>query len=479
MKTLVPDGYVFPKILKACAQLKSFHVGCVVHKDVVVFGWDPSLIVCNSLLDMYAKCGDVGSAGKVFDEMPQRDVFSWNSMMACYVCNGFYEKGLEMLDCLRMFEPDVVTWNTVMDAYCRMGEVDEALKVFRKIKDPNVISWATLISGYTGVGKHVVALELFKEMVNVGMILPDVGALSGILVSCRFLGDLRSGREIHGYGIRNMLWNNAFYKSAGPALLTLYARCSRLHDAEKVFRMMDESDVVAWNAMILGYIDMGLGRLALERFREMQGKGVRINDTTVSTILPVCDLRCGKQIHAYIRKNNFNCTVGVYNALIHMYSIGGCIEYAYSVFSTMVKKDLVSWNTIIGGFGMHGLGQTAVKLLQEMSDSGISLDSVTFSSALSACCHSGLVDEGIELFYRMIKDFGLTPVKEHFSCVIDMLGRAGRLEDAFHFINEMPQKPDKYIWGALLAACQKHENVNVGNLAAEKLIDLEPHEASH
>lgn len=187
---------MFPKVLKACAQLKYFHVGIVVHKDVVVFGWEPSLIVCNSLLDMYAKCGDVGSAGKVFDEMSQRDVFSWNSMMACYVCNGFYEKGLGMLDCLGMFEPDVVTWNTVMDAYCRMGEVDEALKVFRQIKDPNVISWTILISGYTSVGKHVVALELFREMVTVGMILPDVGELSGILVSCSFLGDLRNGREI-------------------------------------------------------------------------------------------------------------------------------------------------------------------------------------------------------------------------------------------------------------------------------------------
>lgn len=242
--------------------------------------------------------------------------------------------------------------------------------------------------------------------------------------------------------------------------------------------MMDKSDVVTWNAMILGYIDMGLGHLALEHFREMQGKGVRIDNTTISTILPVCDLRCGKQIHAYVRKSNFNCTIVVYNALVHMYSIHGCIEYSYSVFSTMVKKDLVSWNTIIGGFAMHGLGQTAVKLLQEMSDSGISPDSVTFSSALSACSHSGLVDEGNELFYRMIKDFGMTPVKEHFSWVIDMLGRAGRLEDAFHFINEMPLKPDKYIWGALLAACQKHENVNVGNLAAEKLIDLEPHVVS-
>ncbi|XP_027192983.1 pentatricopeptide repeat-containing protein At3g16610-like [Cicer arietinum] len=478
---LVPDGYVFPKVFKACALSASFHVGVVVHKDVIVFGWNPNLRVCNSVLDMYSKCGDVGSAVKVFDEMRKRDVFSWNSMMSCYVCNGLSDRVLGMLEFMGMdgCEPDVVTWNTVMDAYCKMGLVDEALRVFEQIKDPNVISWTILISGYSGVGKHVVALEIFRDMVNVGMIIPDVDALSGILVSCKFLGNLTSGREIHGYGLKNGFRNDVFYKSAGAALLTLYARCNRLHDAEKVFRVMDDSDVVTWNAMILGYIDTGLGRLAFECFREMQGRGVRIDQTTISTILPVCDLRCGKQIHAYVRKSNFDCAVGVYNALIHMYSICGCISYAYSLFSTMVKKDLISWNTIIGGFGMHGLGQTAVKLLQEMSDSGISPNSVTFSSALSACSHSGLVDDGIELFYRMTKDFGLNPVMEHFSCVIDMLARAGRLEDAFRFINQMPLEPDKYIWGALLAACQEHQNVSVGQLAVEKLIDLEPREAGH
>lgn len=452
-------------------------MGVVVHKDVLVFGWDLNLRVCNSVLDMYSKCGHVESAARVFDEMPERDVFSWNSMMSCYVCNGLPERALELFGLMRC-DPDVVTWNTVMDAYCRMGLCGEASRVFEQIKDPNVISWTTLITGYSSVGNHDVALEIFREMVNAGMVFPDVEALSGILVSCRSLGDLASGREIHGYGLKNN--DNAFYNSAGAALLTLYARCWRPRDVENVFRGMDKSDVVTWNAMILGFIDMGLGHLALECFREMQqGRGVNIDHTTISTILPVCDLRCGKQIHAYVKKSDFDCMVPVYNALVHMYSICGCIAYACSVFSTMAKKDLVTWNTIIGGFGMHGLGQTAVKLLQEMSGSGISPDLVTFSSALSACSHSGLVDDGIELFYRMTRDFDLTPGKEHFSCVIDMLARAGRLEDALHFINQMPLEPDKHVWGALLAACQEHQNVSIGKLAAEKLIDLEPHEAGH
>ncbi|KAK7331093.1 hypothetical protein VNO77_25306 [Canavalia gladiata] len=477
---VVPDGYVFPKVFKACAQLALLGIGTVVHKDVIVFGCHLDLQVSNSVLAMYSKCGDVGSAHRVFDQMTERDVFSWNSMMSGYACNGLPRKAVEALGFMREegCEPDVVTWNTLMDAYCRLGLCSEALRVFRKIKDPNVISWTTLISGYSGVGRHGVCLDIFREMVNVGMVFPDVDVLSGVLVSCRSLGALATGKEIHGYGLKIMC-GDVFYRSAGAALLTLYAGCGRLGHVQNVFSRMDKSDVVTWNAMIFGLIDMGLGHLALECFREMQGRGVKIDHTTVSTILPVCDLRFGKQIHAYVRKSSFNCVIPVYNAIIHTYSMGGCIAYAYSVFSAMVARDLVSWNTIIGGFGTHGLGKTALKLLQEMNDSGIRPDLVTFSSALSACSHSGLVDEGIELFYRMTKDFGLTPVKEHFSCVVDMLARAGRLEDAFHFINQMPLEPDEHMWGALLAACQEHQNVSVAKLAAESLICLEPHDAGH
>ncbi|XP_020239719.1 pentatricopeptide repeat-containing protein At5g39350 [Cajanus cajan] len=476
---VVPDNYVFPKVLKACAKLSLFVTGTVIHKDVVAFGSESNVHVRNSLLGMYAKCGDMASAERVFGEMPQRDVFSWNSVMSGYVCNGLPDRAVEVFGVMKEeCQPDVVTWNTLMDAYCKMGLCCEAARVFGEIEVPNVISWTILISGYGSVGRHGVCLEIFREMVSVGRVLPDVDALSCVLVSCRFLGDLASGREIHGYGLKIMC-GDVFYRSAGAALLTLYAGCGRVDRAYSVFRGMDKGDVVTWNAMIFGLVDAGLGHLALECFREMQGRGVEIDGTTVSTILPVCDLRRGKQLHAYVSKWNFSCGVPVFNALVHMYSIRGCIVYAHSVFSMMENKDLVSWNTIIGGYGTHGLGQTALKLLQEMSGSGIRPDLVTFSCALSACSHSGLVDEGIELFYRMTQDFGLIPVREHFSCVVDMLARAGRLEDAFDFINQMPQEPDKHVWGALLAACQEHQNVSVGKLAAEKLISLEPREAGH
>ncbi|KAK4262280.1 hypothetical protein QN277_027861 [Acacia crassicarpa] len=477
---ILPDGYVFPKVLRACAQSSCLDMGTLVHKDIIVFGSEFNQQVCNSIIDMYSKCGDIRSARQVFDEMSERDILSWNSIISGYVGNWLFEQAVE-LSCHMKLEgcgPDIITWNTIMDAYCRMGLCNEASKIFKQIKDPNVISWTTIISGYTNMGKHEIALEIFRDMVNSSTVLPDVDSLSSVLVSCRYSRALERGKEIHGYGIK-LIARDAFYKSAGAALLTMYASCCRLRDAEEVFHIMDKSDVVTWNAMIFGFIELGLGHLALEYFREMQMRGIKNNHTTISTILSVSDLRSGKQIHAYFMKSSFNSVIPVYNAIIHMYSIRGDIASAHFVFSTMLARDAASWNTIIGGFGMHGLGQTSLELLQQMNGSSHRPNSVTLSSALSACGHSGLVDQGIELFYRMTKDFGITPVSAHYSCVVDMLARAGRLEDACSFINEMHLEPDKHIWGALLAASQDHQNVTVGELAAEYLIRLEPHDAGH
>lgn len=476
---VTPDKYVFPKVLRACAQSSWLEFGMRVHKDIVICGTELNLHVCNSLIDMYSKCGDVHSARQVFDKMLERDMLSWNSMLSGYVCNGFLRLAIELLDVMRFegFEPDIITWNTIMDAYCRMGQCDEAWKIFEQVSEPNIISWTTLISGYSRIGKHLVSLGIFREMVNRGA-YPDLDSLSSGLVSCRHLGALGNGKEIHGYGIKSGT-GSVFYKSGGAALLTLYARCGSIRDATKLFDLMDKSDVVTWNSMILGFVNLGYGHLAVEVFSNMQIAGIKDDEITISTVLPVCDLKSGKQIHAYIRKNRFYSVIPVWNALIHMYSKCGCIEIAYSVFSNMVIRDLISWNTMIGGFGMHGLGKAAFQLLQDMKHSGLSPNSVTFTSVLSACSHSGLVDEGLKLFDSMTKDFGFTPGTEHYACVVDLLARAGRFEEAVDFVNIMPLEPDKCIWGALLAASRAHQNVSVGKLAAEHLYHLEPEQAGH
>ncbi|KAK9162980.1 hypothetical protein Syun_003882 [Stephania yunnanensis] len=470
-----PDAYVFPKVLRACAQAMYLEEGICIHKDVIRFGAESIPQVCNSLIDMYSKCGNVGSARWVFDEMVGRDLLSWNSMISGCVSNGFLDSAVRLLGLVRSdgLEPDVVSWNIVIDAYCRKGLCEEASKMFEQIEEPNIISWTTLISGYSRVGKHEVSLRIFTDMMTRGGLIPDPDALSSVLGSCRVLGACKSGREIHGYGIKN-LKRFEFYDSAGAALLTLYGSFGRMQYARLVFELMDITDVVTWNAIILSLAHRGTGDSALRCFGEMQSRGIENDENTLSTILPVCNLKFGKQIHAYIRKRTFNSAVPVSNALINMYSKCGCIGAAYKVFSNMEIRDLVSWNSMMGGCSMYGDGKAALGLLQEMNRSSIQPNSVTFTSALSACSHSGLVDEGLELFNRLTEQFSIVPTMEQFACVVDLLARAGRLEDAIKFINNTSVIPDKNIWGALLAASRAYQNIDVGKQAAEHLFSLEP-----
>ncbi|OVA19051.1 Pentatricopeptide repeat [Macleaya cordata] len=471
-----PDSYIFPKVIRACTQSLSLEEGIEIHTDIIKFDGELNLQVCNSLIDMYSKFGDVQNARRVFDEMLQKDLLSWNSMISGYVCNGFIDLSIKLLDSMRLngFEPDLVTWNTIMDAYCRIGLCEEASKIFEHVKEPNIISWTSLISGYSRTGKHEISMRIFRDMMSRGGVIPDPDALSSALSSCKLLGNLRSGRELHGYGIK-IQEGLEFYNSAGAVLLTMYSGSGKAQFARNVFEFMDKSDVVTWNAMILGLTHLGMGDSALKCFGEMQLIGVKNSQITLSTILPVCDLNLGKQIHADIVKNGFNSAVPVWNALINMYSKCGCIEDAYTVFTNMGTKDVVSWNTMIGGYGIHGHGRAALELLQEMKkQSSILPNSVTFTSALTACSHAGLVDEGLQLFDSWNQEFNFVPTMDHFGCLVDLLARAGRLVDAMDFIKKMPFNPDKSIWGAILAACRAHQNIEIGKIAAENLFSLEP-----
>lgn len=477
---VVPDKYVFPKVIRSCAQLMWLELGMVMHKDAVCCGGDYNLQVCNALIDMYSKCGDVKRARKVFDQMRNRDLLTWNSLLSGFVFNSLHDEALKLFDAMELdgIQPDLITWNTVIDVYCRMEQCDNALRIFESISEPNIISWTTLISGYSRIGKPETALWLFKKMVQNGC-RPDLDSLSTALVSCRAVRGQTTGREIHVYGMKiNPL--PAFYNSCGAALLSMYAITNRLQEAVNVFKLMDKSDVVTWNAMIHGFINAGAEQQALNYFNKMQKFGTKSDESTFATVLPVSDLKCGKQIHSYIqRRSGFTNSVTVWNALIHMYSKSGLVESALTLFHILSIKDIVSWNTIINGFGMHGHGHASIQLLNEMKHSGVRPNSVTFTSVLSACSHTGLVNEGLQLFHSLNRHYSFEPEMEHYACTVDMLARCGRLDEALSFVETMSLEPDKCIWGSLLAASSEYQNARVGSLAAEKLFVLEPEHAGH
>ncbi|KAI5667386.1 hypothetical protein M9H77_17239 [Catharanthus roseus] len=475
-----PDNYVFPKVLKACAATFCLEVGVQVHKDAIVCGVECNIQVSNALIDMYSKCGAVDSGRWIFYHMACRDLLSYNLIISGYVYNGFLELAVGMLGFMKLdgIEPDIVTWNMVMDAYCRMGQCDEAMKIFCQIEGPNVISWTILISEYSRIGRDHITLEMFRNMIYEGKVSADLDCLSSVIASCQRNGLLIFGREIHAFGLKKES-GIPFYSSVGPALLTLYAKCGRSRDAGHVFHFMDRSDVVSWNARILGFAELGMVDSAVGCFRELPSMGIKRDKTTFTTILPLCDLKLGMQIHAYILKDNYCSSIPVSNALIHMYAKCGSIDIAHSLFSRMACRDLVSWNTMIGGFGMHGFGQAALQLLQEMISSGVIPNSLTFTSVLSACSHSGLVNEALENFHCMSADFGFNPEMEHFTCIADLLARAGQLEDAVALIGKMPYEPNKHVWGSVLASSLVQQNLSIGVLASEHLIKLEPENAGH
>ncbi|XP_008782338.2 pentatricopeptide repeat-containing protein DOT4, chloroplastic [Phoenix dactylifera] len=467
-----PDGYVFPSVLRSSAA--AAHPSAV-HADAVKFGSDAVLPVRNALIDAYSKVGDTASARRVFDLTDGRDLVSWNSMISAYVNAGYVGLALDLLTSVESdgCEPDLVTWNIVMDGYSRAGRCDEALKIFDQISDPNVVSWTTLISCYSRCGNQEAALAIFRRMTGAATVPPDQDTLSCVISCCRNVARLANGREAHAYGLKTMA-ADAFYSSAGAALITMYASCGKLSTAEQVFLMMDPADVVAWNAVILGFAHCGLDHTALEHFRAMQSRGIRSDETTVATILPACDLNLGKQIHAHAARRYAGSSALVWNALMNMYSRSGCIKDAYLVFSRMVSRDVVSWNTMIGAYGSHGLGKEALEFMDLMKGLGPKPNAITFTNALVACSHGGMVDEGLELFESLTRSCGSAPTMEQYACVVDLLARAGRFEEAAGFIERMAVRPSKSVWGALLAACRTHQNVEFGRLAFEQLVLLEP-----
>ncbi|CAH9101922.1 unnamed protein product [Cuscuta europaea] len=481
---VMPDKFIFPRVLRACSLCSCLEIGTQVHKDIIVSGSGRDMHVGNSLIDMYSKCGDLHKGRLVFDLMVEKDLCSWNAIISGYVCNDFLAKAVELWGLMRIegFEPDIFTFNTVMDAHCRMGHCNKAREIFKQIKNPTVVSWTTLISGYSRIGKHDTSLEIFKNMMSGKSIYyADLDCLSSVLSSCQHLKALRIGREIHAYGIKAKQLCD-FYQSAGPALVLMYSKCGKTECAIHVFDLVDNKldDSVAWNAMILGFAEQGEPHLAIWSFRKMQKMRIKYDQTTITTILRVCELAYGKQIHAYVCRRSFHNVISVWNALMHMYAKCGCIKAAHKLFSNMSNKDLVSWNTMIRGFGMHGFGKSSLQLLEEMKLSGILPNSLTITSALSACSHSGLVDQGVDIFKKMTQEgYYCTLRMEHFTCVIDLLTRAGRVEEAVELIVRMRVEPGKQIWGSLLSAAVAQQNFDIAVFASKKMLRLEPENAGH
>ncbi|KAF9593314.1 hypothetical protein IFM89_021070, partial [Coptis chinensis] len=309
--------------------------------------------------------------------------------------------------------------------------------------------------------------ELFNEMKSLG-VEPDVITWNGLITACSLVKDLKLGKEIHGFVIRKQI---ELSTGVGSALMTMYSGCDHMEWACSVFNVLSDKDVVVWNSIISACAQHGQGVSALNFLR-----GMLVSDIDVS-VLPACArlaaLRQGKEIHQFNIRRGFDMHIAIWNGLIDMYGRCGLIKKARRVFYLIPERDIVSWNTMIAGYGMHGFGMDAVNLFLHLRSSELKPNHFTFTNLLAACSHSGLIDEGWKYFEMMKSEYARGPAIEQYACMVDLLARAGQFDESLEFIKEMPFEPNAAVWGSLSGDCRIHCNPELAEYVAGYLFELE------
>ncbi|MBA0561565.1 hypothetical protein Golob_018380 [Gossypium lobatum] len=422
-----------------------------------------SAILATNVMRSFFDNGLIDDARALFDEMPERDVVMWTAMIAGYTsCNQYVHawtvfcemvnnwenpnaftlsnvlKACKSLQCLARgglvhgmaiklgLEGSLYVDNALMDMYATCCiSMEDACSIFRDMKEKNMVTWTTLITGYTHRGDGYGGLQVFREMLlDEAELNPH--SFSIAIRACAAIGSNTFGRQIHAAVIKNGLGSNLPVMNS---MLDMYCRCGFLSEANAYFYEMSEKNLITWNTLLAGYERLG-SKEALNIFSQMESEGFRPNCFTFTSITAACAnlavLNCGQQVHGGIICRGLQGNLVLANALIDMYAKCGSIADSRKIFREMSDRNLVSWTSMMIGYGAHGYGKEAVKLFDEMVVSGIRPDRIVFMAALSACSHAGLIDEGLRCFESM-SNYNVTPDQEIYGCVVDLLGRGGRV----------------------------------------------------
>ncbi|KAH9549386.1 hypothetical protein CY35_10G016600 [Sphagnum magellanicum] len=362
--------------------------------------------------------------------------------------------------------------------YAKCGSIEDAWRVFNKMPSRDVVTWTAMILGHVKCRQGQKALELFQQMQQEG-VQPNTVTFVGVLNACASVVALEEGRCVNQQIVKCGWESDVF---VGSSLVDMYVKCGSMEDAWRVFNKMPSRNVVTWTAMISGHVNCGQGQKALELFRQMQQEGVRPDSVTFVGVLNACAsvvaLEEGKCVHQQIVECGWDSDVFVANSLIDMYAKCGSMEDAWRVFNKMPSRDVVTWTTILGGCAMHGHGKEALKYFEQMCEEGVQPNDITFICLLSACSHSGLVDEGMHCYASMVTDYMISAKLEHYTCMVDLLGRAGRLQEAENMVMAVPCKPHVAAWMALLGACRIRGNVEMAERVAKRILEMEPNNAA-
>ncbi|CAH1449373.1 unnamed protein product [Lactuca virosa] len=473
------DAISMSSILGVCARSGNNELGQQFHDLTIKLGLEKDLHLSNSLLDMYAKNGDMNSAEIVFNNLSQVSVVSWNVMIGGY---GQQHEIKKSIDCLKRMErfglkPDEVTYINMLTSCIKSEDIETAHEIFNKMKFPTLSSWNTLLSGYSQIGKHKETVKLFRNM-QFCNVKGDRTTFSVVFSSCASLGLLKSGTQVHASSLKIHV-DDDIYVASG--LIGLYSKCNKINLAKIIFDRMNTQveDIVCWNSMMLGLSINNLENESFVLFKKLLETEMIPSQFSYATILSSCtkllSLSQGRQIHAHVLKQEMEIDVVVGSALIDMYSKCGDVNDARLVFDTMITKNTITWNEMIHGYAQNGQGEKGVLLYEEMiNENKLKPDSITFIAVLTACSHSRLIDYAIKIFNSMFQEHGIEPVSDHYTCVIDALGRDARFDEIEGILGNMPCVNDPIVWEVLLSCCRVHGNVKLARRAAEELFRLDP-----
>ncbi|CAL1391668.1 unnamed protein product [Linum trigynum] len=506
----------FTNILGACGQGECVSFGEQVHSDVVKMGFASNHYVCTSLLTMYAKCKFIEGAERVFEQVSNKGIELWNAMISAYASSGSIYGALdtyrqmkihhivpdsftmahvlsccnivEVLDFGRLIHADLVkrpiernitVESALLTLYTKGGLDHEAKLVFSSMKGRDVIAWGSMISGFSQNEKFVEALDCFRDMKKHG-VKPDSDIMASAISSCTGLENVNLGSLMHGFVTKSGLERDVFVASA---ILDMYSKCGFPEMAADVFSHMPFKNIVSWNSMMSCYSRNDLPERSMETFYRFVAYGLDPDALSITNALVAVSLLAvlvkGKALHAYLIRQGILTDIHLENALVDMYIKSGSLKYAQNVFQKMCWKNLVTYNSMMDGYGSHGECWKAMALLDEMRNTSIQPDHITFISLLSSCNHSGLIKEGLNLLHSMKIEYRIEPREEHYVTVVDMLGRGGQLDDAYALVRSMPIEPSKSIWLSLLSSCRAHRNVDLGEAAATELSKIEPSRGSN
>ncbi|KAK8663740.1 hypothetical protein V6N13_083546 [Hibiscus sabdariffa] len=646
-----PNPVTFAIALPVYARLRDIEGGKILHSYVIKSGWEAHTNVGNALISMYAKCGLVRpDAYAAFCSICDKDVVTWNAIIAGFAENNFLDHAFRLfremlkgpiepnnstivnilpvctsftnnvacylgkeIQCflLRRTEMggDVSVCNALVSFYLRVGHIDKAESVFRKMESRDLVSWNAIIAGSVANGYWLRALDLFQELLSANMFEPNSATLVSVLSACAHLKDLQVGKVIHGYILRHsclyastpgsnalvsfyakcndigaayqtffmipwrdlVSWNSildafaecgydgqfqghlncmlgegfrpdsitvlaiirfcvrvssvvkvkeihGYCLKAGMllgdyeltvtnAIIGAYAKCGKMGYASRIFQNLSRKNSVTFNSVISGYVNSGsyddafmifngmsirdltswnlmiqacaendFHGQALSLFHELQAQGLKPDAMTVMSVLPVCAQMASvyllRQCHGYAIRACYQ-DARLNGALIDAYAKCGSIWIAHKLFHLAPVKDLVMFTSMIGGYAMHGMGSEALCLFSYMLELGLKPDHVIITAILSSCSHAGLVDEGLKIFNSLETSHGMKPSIEQYSCIVDLLARGGRINDAYSLVAGMSVEANASVWGALLGACRTHHEVELGRVVADHLFQVE------